>query len=125
MKQRFNIRPVLPALGIAVLLAAVTASCTGDPTKGGIFWSPSQAQARQDALRADLANKTAELNTATNTTAQKQQQLQSLRAQLARARQKAAAPQNNTAAEDSAEIEKLQAEVRALEKEIETISNAF
>lgn len=32
-------------------LALTSCELTGDPRSGGIFWSPSKAQARQDALR--------------------------------------------------------------------------
>lgn len=44
------------------LAVSFLSSCTGDPTKGGIFWSPSQAQERQNALRAEQTQKQAELD---------------------------------------------------------------
>lgn len=36
----------------ALVLALLVCGCetTGDPSKGGIFWSPTKARARQDAL---------------------------------------------------------------------------
>ena len=36
------------------MLPLVSCETTGDPTKGGIFWSESKAQARQGALQSEL-----------------------------------------------------------------------
>ncbi|MBQ3240948.1 MAG: hypothetical protein IJB00_07180 [Akkermansia sp.] len=44
---------------LAVIVAASVSSCTltGDPTKGGIFWSPSKAAERQALLLAEMNKK--------------------------------------------------------------------
>lgn len=44
---------------LAVIVTATVSSCTltGDPTKGGIFWSPSKAADRQAQLLTELRSK--------------------------------------------------------------------
>ncbi len=44
---------------LGIIVAASVSSCTltGDPTKGGIFWSPSKAADRQALLLAELNKK--------------------------------------------------------------------
>ncbi len=50
---------LLPAICGMLLTSCAT---TGDPTAGGIFWSPTKAQARQQALIQEGYTKQAELN---------------------------------------------------------------
>ena len=47
-------RPILLLVVAAAMLPLVYCETTGDPTKGGIFWSESKAQARQGALQSEL-----------------------------------------------------------------------
>lgn len=59
-----------------LLLSSCT--LTGDPTKGGIFWSPSKAQARQDAFKLELdacSSSLAEQNNAASTLAARRSKL--------------------------------------------------
>lgn len=46
-----------------VAAAVVNTGCelTGDPTQGGIFWSPSKAAERQEQLRQELNAREQEL----------------------------------------------------------------
>lgn len=61
------------------LLGAVLSSCTGDPTRGGIFWSPSQAQERQQNLIQQQREKQAELESLQRLNQQLKQQKNQLR----------------------------------------------
>jgi len=47
-------RPILLLALAAASLPLVSCETTGDPTKGGIFWSESKAQTRQGALQSEL-----------------------------------------------------------------------
>ncbi len=41
-------------LGLSVMTGCVSCQTTGDPTRGGIFWSERKANERLDERRADL-----------------------------------------------------------------------
>lgn len=42
------------AAGLSILMGCTSCQTTGDPTRGGIFWSESKANDRLNERRADL-----------------------------------------------------------------------
>ena len=47
-------RALKAVLGLCILLGCSSCQTTGDPTRGGIFWSERKANERLDERRADL-----------------------------------------------------------------------
>lgn len=103
----------------AVILAALVVSCTGDPTRGGIFWSASKAKERQAELYAQMGerqNRLAELETANKS---QQARVNSLRSQISAKKTKLRRLQDSAASSAAVEAEKamLRAEIERLEQE--------
>lgn len=95
----------------------LTAACTttGDPTAGGIFWSPTKAKVRQSALLAENSAMQSELNSETSKTQSLLAQRERLRAQIAA--KKAALMRATTPSEAAVltrEIDDLQRQLAAL-----------
>lgn len=103
----------LPALGLAALVCSC--ATTGDPTTGGIFWSPAKAQARQQALMNEGAALQTELSAETAKTQNLIAQRERLRAQIEAKKaelRRAATPAQATAI--SSEISDLEKQLAAL-----------
>lgn len=103
----------------AVILAALVVSCTGDPTRGGIFWSAAKAKERQAELYAQLGerqNRLAELETANKS---QQARVNSLRSQITAKKTKLRQLQNSAASSAAVEKEKARLidEIAELERE--------
>jgi hypothetical protein len=64
-------------LSTITLAASALSSCetTGDPTKGGIFWSPAKAQQRLDQRQQTLSDINDDTSRVQNSNQQKEQQL--------------------------------------------------
>lgn len=105
---------------LSVLAFAALASCTGDPNAGGIFWSPSMAQERQDNLRNELQAQETAYTAVAKEQQQTRQKLATLRKRLAETKAAAAAPA--TTPQEAQEVQKLQAEAQALENEIKALN---
>lgn len=105
----------------SVLIFAALASCTGDPNAGGIFWSPSMAQERQNNLRNELQAQETAYAAATKEQQQTRQKIAALRKRLAETKAAAAAP--STTPQEAQETERLKAETQALEKEIQALND--
>ncbi len=69
-------KPSLLVASIAITGAALS-SCetTGDPTKGGIFWSPAKAQQRLDQRQQTLNNINSDTSRVESSNQKKEQQL--------------------------------------------------
>ncbi len=108
-----NYRSMVAVLGAAALCTAC--NTTGDPRSGGIFWSPSKAQARQNELLSiqDQAQQAA--TAAESRTGSLRSQINSLRARIA-----AKKDQLNTAG-SVAEADRLRAEIRKLENDLDSL----
>lgn len=102
-------------IGVALLAALV--SCTGDPTRGGIFWSESKAQERQDALQQEVNARytMAEQEVATN------KQLTAKRNQLL-AKQRELQKINSSSSADAATRAQLIGEIERLQRELDALS---
>lgn len=72
---------ILSIIGLAALASSCTT--TGDPTTGGIFWSPAKAQARQQALMGENQALQSQLSAETAKTESLVAQRERLRAQIA------------------------------------------
>lgn len=99
--------------------AALLVSCTGDPTRGGIFWSPSKAQERRQQLvmlQDARAEEAADLD---RTIRSKQSRLRALMAKINRAKSASAS------ADSDAETAQLQAEAARLQQEINMLSSGI
>lgn len=99
---------------LAIIVAASVSSCTltGDPTQGGIFWSPSKAAERQAQLLTELSNKqltASSLESNTNS-------LLSRKNKLNKELNTLKAKRNNT--NDNKDINELNAAIDALEAEL-------
>jgi len=98
-------------------------SCTGDPTRGGIFWSESKAMDRQ----ADLRNQQELANSEFAAAAKEQSRLKSLKNQLAQKRRQlsalTSAPASASGSANAAECARLRREISQLEKDIRTLSD--
>lgn len=95
-------------------LVTVAASCTttGDPRSGGIFWSPSKAQARLNNLRAQENESLQACTSEENRTVTLNRQIASLKAQIAEKKKKLQQSTTPT------EIAALQNEISALESRL-------
>lgn len=104
----------------AVILAALVVSCTGDPTRGGIFWSASKAKERQAELYAQMGerqNRLAELEAANKS---QQARVNSLRSQISAKKARLRCLQHHSASggSEAEEIDMLKAEISRLEEEM-------
>lgn len=97
-------------LGLALL-----SSCTGDPTKGGIFWSPAKAQERQNQLVQTATVLQTETDKATARNQQLKKDLATSQAQLAKIRAEINAISASSHPEEYAA---LQAKAARLEQEV-------
>lgn len=102
---------------ISVLGAAFCVSCTttGDPRSGGIFWSPSKAQERQNELLSIQASSQKAADAAENRTSSLRNQIASLQSQIA-AKKRAL-----TNAGSIKEAERIRAEIRKLEQDLDSL----
>lgn len=66
----------------ALCIAATACTTTGDPTSGGIFWSPTKAQMRQEELLSANQALQGELKRETNKTGKLIARRDRLRAQI-------------------------------------------
>jgi len=137
---------IFPLWFLAAAATAVLAGCasTGDPREGGIFWSESKAQDRQQALRREDQSTWAQAEQEQAEGAQLRRQRASVRASIAEEHRRIASMEselsdlshgaaNQEMANDAAELERkrsqlesaggdnpdqLEAKVRDLENEI-------
>lgn len=93
--------------------AFCVASCTGDPTSGGIFWSESKAQARQASLLQEMNFKKAQAQQESA----KSRKLLAKRNQLRAAQAKLSALPAESP-EAAAERASIEAEIRKVERDI-------
>lgn len=104
----------------AFLLCGLLVGCTGDPTRGGIFWSESKAKERQAVMMQSLQGRTELVNSAEGRVSDLRDRLSAVQAQLARARQKAAAARRDSRADP--ECVRLQRKVDELKRQVEILS---
>lgn len=102
---------------LAIIVAASVSSCTltGDPTKGGIFWSPSKAADRQALLLAEMNKKqltACSLESSVNS-------LQARKNKLNKELNELKAKRNNTT--NNKDIRELNAAIDALEAELHSM----
>lgn len=97
---------------VAFCLASAACTTTGDPTTGGIFWSPAKAQARQQSLMNESAALHSELSAENAKTQDLIAQRERLRSQIAA---KKAALQRATS---PAQAATLSSEISALEQQL-------
>lgn len=96
----------------ALALFAVSCTLTGDPTKGGIFWSPDKAIERQQHLMNENQALQAELN-------EEMAQTQSLIAQQKNLRAQIAAKKAELArTKDAAQVAILSKDISNLERQL-------
>ncbi len=100
----------------ALLLCSLLVACTGDPTKGGIFWSESKARARQADMMQSLQGKTQQVSQAEERVSSLRSRLSTVQSQLARARQAAAVEGKNSDVDP--ECVRLQQQIDELKREI-------
>ena len=99
-------------LFLSAILCLVSSACstTGDPTSGGIFWSPAKARMRQDALVCETYALQSELcsetNKAQNLTAQRERLRAQIQAKKAALRRATSPSQTSTITNEIAELEK-------------------
>lgn len=100
-------------------LSAVMVSCetTGDPRAGGIFWSPTKAQARQDALLHQQSLAQGRLDGELSRTAALKSQIATLRRQIAA---KQAALQNTSSV---VEANALRSEINSLQSKLNSLTS--
>lgn len=98
-------------------------SCTGDPRRGGIFWSESQAQERLEGMRGDLQARQQELgklesrNRSTSARIRSQQQrVSQLRRELSDLRAREVSGESTH--RDAAREAELKQEIERLERDI-------
>lgn len=108
---------------IGISLAALMQSCTGDPRRGGIFWSETQAQKRLAEMQGDMQTRQQELgsvesrNRATSAKIKSQQQRVSRLRRELRDLQEGGASAGNLHRDSLREAE-LKQEIERLEREI-------
>lgn len=104
---------ILPALAC---LALSSCELTGDPHTGGIFWSPSKAEARQVALRTAAEN-------LQETAAKEEAKTQSLTAQRNSLQKQIADKKAQLKnAQTSSEAAALESQISALESQLVNIA---
>lgn len=113
MKREVSCKPVLSSL---LLLSGVLVAtgCTGDPTRGGIFWSESKAKERQAQMMQTLESREREVQSIEGKTAALRSRLSAAQAQLRRVQQ---APGNGP--EQDEECARLRKEISELQKQIQ------
>ncbi len=108
-----------------IIAAAGLCSCTGDPSRGGIFWSESKAVARQNTLVAQVNAKEAQLASAKVRLAANERELARLKAELAEKERRLATLSSNPEADNAAEIAKLKKEIVAVRREIRAMGGSY
>ena len=113
MKREVSCNLVLSGL---LLLAGMlfATGCTGDPTRGGIFWSESKAKERQSQMMQTLESREREVQSIEGKTAALRSRLSAAQAQLRRVQQ---APGNGP--EQDEECARLRKEISELQKQIQ------
>ena len=112
-------KAAVPVVG-GLLLGGLIAGCTGDPARGGIFWSESKAKARQNDMWQTLQTKSTTADKAEARVRSLRSQLSLARAELARAQKTAASGSNAAAENENAQLER---RIKQLEKEIRVLSS--
>ena len=95
-----------------VLLSLSSCTLTGDPTQGGIFWSPSKAAERQTALLEEQRSKQLKVTALENTSS-----ILTIRKKRLRSELDALKAQKESAAAD-VDVSDIDAEIRAIELEL-------
>ncbi len=108
---------------IGISLAALMQSCTGDPRRGGIFWSESQAQERLEGMRGDLQARQQEIGkvesrnrSASAKIRSQQQRVSQLRRELSDLRERGVS--EGSSRRESAREAELKREIERLERDI-------
>ena len=108
---------------IGISLAGLMQSCTGDPRRGGIFWSESQAQERLEGMRGDLQARQRELGnvesrnrSASAKIRSQQQRVSQLRRELSDLRERGVS--EGSPRRDYAREAELKREIERLERDI-------
>ena len=107
-----NIRYSSLAAVLSTVVLCTACTTTGDPRSGGIFWSPSKAQARQAELLSLQAMSQQEAEAHENQTGTLRRQINSLQAQI----QSKKAQLNRV--ESIEEAARLRAEIERLENDL-------
>lgn len=103
-----------------VVLVMASLSCTtGDPTRGGIFWSESKAKARQAELMQEMQQRS-QLTQQEESTAKS---LSAMRQKLLTEQRELKSISGYSPAEEAQRQEKIQ-QIQKLRREIDAISNA-
>lgn len=109
-------RNLLIAAAAAMLIFS-SCSTTGDPTQGGIFWSPSKAKARQNAMLSEMTASQAKVDELEAKRNQLLRQKANLKSQIRKLRTQAAQTTNPV------EAVELNARISTLENQLENLSS--
>lgn len=107
---------IIAVVSCAAFVGLCSCSTTGDPTQGGIFWSPTKAQERQNALLSAMTETQSQVDTLEAERSQLLQQKNSLKRLIQQLRTQAAQTPN------SAEAVELNARILKLESQLENLS---
>ena len=113
MKREVSCNPVLSRLLLLVGVSIAT-GCTGDPTRGGIFWSESKTKERQAQMMQTLESRKQEVQSIEGKTAALRARLSTVQAQLRRVQQ---VPGRSP--EQDEECTRLRKEISELQKQIQ------
>lgn len=101
------------------------ASCTGDPTRGGIFWSEAKAQERQAALINTQSAKLATFQTEQTKRTNLQNQITAVQRQIAAKKKRLNQISESPETGNLSERARLIQEIAALEKELAEIRSSL
>lgn len=105
------------AASTAAFVVLNSCSTTGDPTQGGIFWSPAKAKERQNTLLSNMMEAQSQVDTLEAKRNHLLQQKSHLQIEIQKLRTRAAHTP------DPAEAEELNARISALESQLENLSS--
>lgn len=112
----FKTQIITVTVACATLLLS-SCSTTGDPTQGGIFWSPTKAKARQSQLLSEMTASQAKVNELEAKNSQLLKQKANLQSQIRRLRTQAAQTTNPI------EAAELNSRISTLESQLENLSS--
>lgn len=101
----------------AATLILSSCSTTGDPTQGGIFWSPTKAKHRQNAMLSEMTASQAKVDELETKHSQLLRQKANLKSQIRKLRTQAAQTTNPV------EAAELNARISTLESQLENLSS--
>ncbi len=116
MTKQMSRKLIIAAASAISCVVLNSCSTTGDPTQGGIFWSPSKAKARQNTLLSAMTESQAKVDALEAKRSQLLNQKSSLQTQIRKLRTQAAQTTNPV------EAAELNARISTLESQLENLS---